>query len=64
MSILVVEPMIVIGIAYLSFLTTELFHWSGLISLIGCGLVQANYVFFQISNESYTTVKYWTSTLR
>ena len=64
MSILVVEPMIVIGIAYLSFLTTELFHWSGLISLIGCGLVQANYVFSQISNESYTTVKYWISTLR
>jgi NhaP-type Na+/H+ or K+/H+ antiporter len=36
----VVEPLALFGMAYLSYVVAELFHWSGIISLIGCGLVQ------------------------
>ncbi|CAN7987550.1 unnamed protein product, partial [Ixodes pacificus] len=36
----VVEPLAVLGIAYLSYLTAELVHFSGIISIICCGLVQ------------------------
>lgn len=35
----VVEPMIMIGMAYCSFLTADLFKCSGIISIVGCGLV-------------------------
>ncbi len=54
-----VEPLALFGMAYLSYVTAELFHWSGIISLIGCGLVQAHYSFKNISKKSYTTVKYF-----
>ena len=39
--------------------SAELLHWSGIISLIGCGLVQAHYSFKNISANSCTTVKYF-----
>ncbi|XP_071747760.1 sodium/hydrogen exchanger 1 isoform X2 [Lepeophtheirus salmonis] len=55
----VVEPLAVFGMAYLSYITAELFHWSGIISLIGCGLIQAHYSFKNISEKSYITVKYF-----
>ncbi|XP_069692630.1 Na(+)/H(+) exchanger beta-like isoform X1 [Periplaneta americana] len=56
----VVEPLAVLGIAYLSYLAAELFHFSGIISIIACGLVQAHYALKNISQKSYTTVKYFT----
>ncbi|XP_067002933.2 probable Na(+)/H(+) antiporter nhx-9 [Anabrus simplex] len=59
----VVEPLAVLGIAYLSYLTAELFHFSGIISIIICGLVQAHYALNNISSKSYTTVKYFTKML-
>ncbi|XP_059472583.1 sodium/hydrogen exchanger 2-like isoform X2 [Neocloeon triangulifer] len=59
----VVEPLAVLGMAYLSYLSAELFHFSGIISIIGCGLVQAHYAFKNISHKSYTTVKYFTKML-
>ena len=52
------------GMAYMAYLTAELFHWSGIISLIGCGLIQAHYAFKNISKNSYTTIKYFISMLR
>jgi len=55
----VVEPLAVLGMAYFSYLSAELFHFSGIISTIGCGLVQAHYSFANISHKSYTTVKYF-----
>ena len=60
----VCEPLAIFGIAYLSYATAELFHWSGIISLIGCGIVQAHYAFKNISKKSYTTVKYFIKMLR
>ncbi|KAF4527107.1 hypothetical protein B566_EDAN013741, partial [Ephemera danica] len=59
----VVEPLAILGVAYLSYLSAELFHFSGIISIIGCGLVQAHYALKNISHKSYTTVKYFTKML-
>ncbi|CAH1783477.1 unnamed protein product [Owenia fusiformis] len=55
----VVEPFFVLGLGYLSYLTAELFHWSGILSAVGCGLVQAHYTRHNISKKSYTTVVYF-----
>ncbi|XP_064638155.1 Na(+)/H(+) exchanger beta-like [Lineus longissimus] len=55
----VVEPLFVFILAYLSYLVAELFHLSALISLIACGIMQAQYAFHNISHKSYTTVKYF-----
>ena len=41
-AISVVEPLAVFGMAMLSYFTAELFHWSGIVSLIACGLAQAH----------------------
>ncbi|XP_063239988.1 Na(+)/H(+) exchanger beta-like [Bacillus rossius redtenbacheri] len=56
----VVEPLAVLGLAYISYLTAELFHFSGIISIIFCGIVQAHYALKNISQKSYVTVKYFT----
>ncbi|XP_022246177.1 sodium/hydrogen exchanger 2-like [Limulus polyphemus] len=55
----VVEPLALLGIAYLSYLLAEMVHFSGIISIIACGLVQAQYARFNISQKSYITVKYF-----
>ncbi|XP_046400740.1 sodium/hydrogen exchanger 2-like isoform X3 [Ischnura elegans] len=55
----VVEPLAVLGMAYLAYLTAELFHFSGIICIIFCGLLQAHYSFKNISTKSYVTVKYF-----
>ena len=55
----VVEPMTLFGFAYISYLVADLLSWSGIISLIGCGLVQAHYAFKNISKTSLTTVQYF-----
>lgn len=55
----VVEPLAVFVLAYISYLMAEMFHFSGIISIIGCGLAQAQYAFHNISRKSHTTVKYF-----
>ena len=55
----IIEPLTLLGAAYLAYITAELFHWSGIISLIGCGIIQAHYAFKNISSESRTTVQYF-----
>eukprot|EP00092_Neocalanus_flemingeri_P079476 GFUD01099005.1.p1 GENE.GFUD01099005.1~~GFUD01099005.1.p1 ORF type:complete len:768 (+),score=151.85 GFUD01099005.1:146-2449(+) len=55
----VVEPLMIFGFAYLSYLAADLLNWSGIISLIGCGIVQAHYAFKNISKTSLTTVQYF-----
>lgn len=59
----VVEPLIVVVMAYLSYVGAELFHFSGIIALIACGLMQAEYVKDNISKRSFTTIKYFLNTL-
>uniref|UniRef100_T1JLY6 Cation/H+ exchanger transmembrane domain-containing protein n=1 Tax=Strigamia maritima TaxID=126957 RepID=T1JLY6_STRMM len=60
----VVEPLALLGMAYMSYLMAEMVHFSGIISIIGCGLVQAQYAVANISSKSYTTVKYFSKMLR
>ena len=50
---------LILGTAYFAYMGAEVFHWSGIISLIGCGLVQAHYSFKNISRKSKTTLKYF-----
>ncbi|KAK2142450.1 hypothetical protein LSH36_952g00068 [Paralvinella palmiformis] len=62
-TVRVVEPLAVFSLAYASYLLAELFHFSGIISIIGCGLVQAQYAFHNISHKSHTTVVYFSKML-
>ncbi|CAJ0935235.1 unnamed protein product, partial [Mesorhabditis belari] len=55
----VVEPVILFGTAYLSFIFAEMFHFSGLIALIACGLFQTHYTCGNISYKSYVSVTYF-----
>ncbi len=59
----VIQPLMIFATAYLSFITAECLHWSGIISLIGCGIMQKRYAFVNISQKSYTTVKYGIKTV-
>ncbi|XP_072034636.1 sodium/hydrogen exchanger 2-like [Amphiura filiformis] len=59
----VVEPLALLGMAYLSYMLAELFHFSGIISIICCGLVQKEYAFDNVSRKSHTTIKYFTKML-
>nr|KAG5692314.1 hypothetical protein BaRGS_009524 [Batillaria attramentaria] len=59
----VVQPLVIYTMAYLGFLMSELFEVSGIISIIGCGLVQRHYAFSNISDKSRITVKYFTKVL-
>lgn len=59
----VIEPMIVIVIAYMSYVTSELFHFSGIIGIIACGLIQVEYARYNISQRSFVTIKYFTKNL-
>ena len=55
----VMEPLALLAMAYFAYMAAEVFHWSGIISMIGCGIVQAHYAFPNISRKSHTTVKYF-----
>ena len=57
-----IEPIIIVSTAYLGFIFSEILHWSGIISIIGCGIVQKRYSFSNISRKSYTTIKYGVKT--
>jgi len=62
-SVRVVEPLLIFSLGYMAFIMAELVHWSGIISIIGYGLMIKRYAFTNISQKSYTTVKYATKTL-
>ena len=55
----IIEPLALFCGGYTAYIMAELVKWSGIISLIGCGLVQAHYAFKNISLESRTTVNYF-----
>lgn len=56
--VLVIEPLFVFVMAYLSYLTAELFHLSGIMALTFCGITMKNYVEENVSHKSHVTVKY------
>ncbi len=59
----VIEPLIIFSTAYFAFIMAECIHWSGIISLIGCGVAQKRYALPNASKKSYTTVKYSVKTM-
>ena len=59
----VIEPLIIFAMSYLSYIFAETIHWSGIISLIGCGVFQKRYAFRNISKKNYTIVKYSVETM-
>ena len=75
----VVEPLAILIMAYLGYMVAEVFHWSGILSLVGeidiliileialfspgCGIVQSHYAFKNISDKAHVTVHYFVSML-
>ena len=59
----VVEPLAMMIMAYLAYMVAELLHWSGILSLVGCGIVQSHYAFKNISDKAHITVHYFISML-
>ncbi|KAM9385665.1 sodium/hydrogen exchanger 1b [Pholidichthys leucotaenia] len=55
----VIEPLFVFLYSYMAYLSAEVFHLSGIMSLIACGVVMRPYVEANISHKSYTTIKYF-----
>uniref|UniRef100_A0A6Q2XW20 Sodium/hydrogen exchanger n=1 Tax=Esox lucius TaxID=8010 RepID=A0A6Q2XW20_ESOLU len=55
----VIEPLFVFLYSYMAYLSSELFHLSGIMALIACGVVMRPYVEANISHKSYTTIKYF-----
>jgi len=55
----IVEPLVIFGMAYFSYLVAELFHLSGIMAIVFCGITMKQYVEANISQKSHTTVKYF-----
>ncbi|XP_034016660.1 sodium/hydrogen exchanger 1b isoform X2 [Thalassophryne amazonica] len=55
----VIEPLFVFLYSYMAYLSAEVFHLSGIMSLIACGVTMRPYVEANISHKSYTTIKYF-----
>ncbi|CAH2314775.1 sodium hydrogen exchanger 2-like [Pelobates cultripes] len=58
-NIRVIEPLFVFLYSYLTYLTAEMFHLSGIVSIIACSMSMKRYVESNISQKSYITVKYF-----
>jgi len=52
----VIEPLIVVSMAYMSYLTAEIFHMSGILAATFCGVTMKNYVEKNIAKQSSATV--------
>ncbi|PAV73270.1 hypothetical protein WR25_14337 isoform F [Diploscapter pachys] len=59
----VVEPVFLFGLSYLSYILGELFHLSGIIALISCGLVQTHYAMRNLSYKSNACIMYFTKVI-
>ncbi|XP_030066592.1 sodium/hydrogen exchanger 2-like [Microcaecilia unicolor] len=58
-NIRVIEPLFVFLYSYLSYLTAEMFHFSGIVAIVTCSLSMKYYVEANISQKSHTTIKYF-----
>ncbi|CAF3974040.1 unnamed protein product [Rotaria magnacalcarata] len=54
----VLEPLIILVYAYLSYLTSEMLSVSGILALTFCGMVMKQYIPFNISKKSDATTEY------
>ena len=57
------EPFTILSSTYLAFVIAECIHWSGIIAILGCGIVQKRYAFRNISKKSFWTIKYGLRTM-
>ena len=55
----VIEPIFVFAFSYLSYITAEIFHFSGILAIVFCGITMAQYVEENITQKSHTTIKYF-----
>ncbi|CAB3993302.1 probable Na(+) H(+) antiporter nhx-9 isoform X3 [Paramuricea clavata] len=55
----VLEPIFVVCMCYMSYLSAELFHFSGIISIVTCAIVMKPYVEANISQKSRIPLKYF-----
>jgi len=60
----VVEPLAMMIMAYLAYMVAEMLHWSGILSLVGCGILQSHYAFKNISEKAQITTHFFISMLR
>eukprot|EP00049_Salpingoeca_infusionum_P005366 m.91377 g.91377 ORF g.91377 m.91377 type:complete len:829 (+) comp12945_c2_seq1:183-2669(+) len=58
-SVRFLEPMILIVVGYLSYINAELFHFSGIVSIMVCGMMLRHYASKNISKDSRTSVEYF-----
>ena len=58
-----IEPYLLFTFAYFSYILAALFEWSGIISLIGFGLVIKRYAMVNVSRNSHITVQSATRTM-
>ncbi|KAM8952825.1 sodium/hydrogen exchanger 2-like [Pelodytes ibericus] len=58
-NIRVIEPLFVFLYSYLTYLTAEMFHLSGIVAIIACAMSMKRYVEANISRKSCITVKYF-----
>ena len=53
------EPLLVLTFAWLAYLTAEIWHCSGIISILFCAIYMRPYVESNICRKSHTTIKYF-----
>ncbi|XP_029459181.1 sodium/hydrogen exchanger 2-like, partial [Rhinatrema bivittatum] len=58
-NVRVIEPLFVFLFSYLSYLTAEMFHFSGIMAIATCAITMNKYVAENVSQKSYTTIKYF-----
>lgn len=54
----IMEPVILVTTAYIAYLISEALDLSGILGMIVCGLVQAQYAFHNINSKSRTSTKF------
>ena len=54
----ILEPLIIIGFSYLSYLVAEMFSTSSALAITFCGMFMKQYVEFNMSKKSYSTTEY------
>lgn len=59
----VVQPLICLLFPYLAYLLAEMFHYSGILAIVVCGLLMKPYVEHNMSEASRITVKYFLKTI-
>lgn len=46
----IAQAVVLFSFAYLAYVTSEIFHESGIISLLFCGIIQASYAYYNLSS--------------